>query len=79
MRRILKSKMFVFFVLLFMLSGCSQVEITGRKQFNLVPDSMMNSMSFQNYDEFLSEHKLSTNVEQTQMVNRVGSRIEQAV
>jgi predicted Zn-dependent protease len=78
MKTILKSKLLVLLGLL-LLSGCSQVEITGRKQFNLVPDSMMNSMSFQNYGEFLSQHKLSTNIEQTQMVKRVGSRIQQAV
>jgi predicted Zn-dependent protease len=78
MKKILKSKHLILFSLL-LLSGCSQVEITGRKQLNLVPDSMMNSMSFQNYGEFLSEHKLSTNVEQTQMVKRVGERIQHAV
>jgi predicted Zn-dependent protease len=79
MRTIQNSKLVIFLGLLLILSGCSQVEITGRKQFNLVPDSMMNSMSFQSYSEFLANHKLSTNVEQTQMVKRVGSRIQHAV
>jgi len=79
MKTILKSKLCVLFGLLLLVSGCSQIEITGRKQFNLVPDSMMNSMSFQNYGEFLSQNKLSTNAEQTQMVKRVGSRIQNAV
>jgi predicted Zn-dependent protease len=79
MKTILKSKLCVLSGLLLLLSGCSQVEITGRKQLNLVPDSMMNSMSFQNYGEFLSQNKLSTNLEQTQMVKRVGERIQQAV
>ena len=79
MRTMLKSKLVILLGLLSILSGCSQIEITGRKQFNLVPDSMMNSMSFQNYGEFLTQHKLSTNVQQTQMVKRVGSRIQQAV
>jgi predicted Zn-dependent protease len=79
MKTILKSKLCVLFGLSLLLSGCSQVDITGRKQFNLVPDSMMHSMSFQNYGEFLSQNKLSTNTEQTQMVKRVGSRIQKAV
>ncbi len=79
MRTILKFKFIILFGLLLTLPGCSQIEITGRKQFNLVPDSMMNSMSFQNYGEFLAQHKLSTNVEQTQMVKLCGSRIQQAV
>jgi len=64
---------------LLLISSCSQVEITGRKQFNLVPDSIMNSMSFQSYGEFLSQNKLSTNTQQTQMVKRVGTRIQKAI
>jgi predicted Zn-dependent protease len=39
----------------------------------------MLSMSLQEYDQFLKEHKLSTNQEQTQMVKRVGLRIQNAV
>ena len=64
---------------LLLLSGCTEVEITGRKQFNIVPASTMNSMSFQSYGEFLSQHKLSKNTEQTQMVKRIGDRIQNAV
>jgi len=65
--------------LLLLLSSCSQVVITGRKRLNLVPASVMQSMSFQSYQQFLSEHKLSNNIEQTQMVKRVGERIRKAV
>jgi predicted Zn-dependent protease len=62
-----------------LIPSCSQVDITGRKQFILVPNSVMNSMSFQSYSEFLSENKLSTDPVQTQMVKRVGSRIQKAL
>jgi predicted Zn-dependent protease len=79
MKIILKSTIIVLCGLFSLLSGCSEVEITGRKQFNIVPDSTMNAMSFQSYDEFLSSHKLSTNASQTNMVKRVGSRIQNAV
>ncbi len=75
----LKSKLVVLSGILLLLSGCTEVEITGRKQFNIVPDSTMNSMSFQSYGEFLSKHKLSTNTEQAQMVKRIGGRIQNAV
>lgn len=78
MKHSLKVKLLVLSGLLF-LSGCAEVEITGRKQFILVPPSTMNSMSFQSYREFLSTHKLSINAEQTQMVKRVGGRIQNAV
>jgi predicted Zn-dependent protease len=79
MKHTLKTKLFILFGLLLLLFGCTEVEITGRKQFNIVPDSTMNSMSFQSYGEFLSKHKLSTNTEQTQMVKRIGGRIQNAV
>lgn len=63
-----------------LLSGsCSTVPVTGRKQLDLVPDTTMLATSFQEYDKFLQEHKLSTNQEQTQLVKRVGTRIEKAV
>ena len=79
MKTVLKYKLIVLSGLFFMLYGCSEVEITGRQQFNMVPDSIMNSMSFQSYGEFVSTHKLSTNTEQAQMVKRVGGRIQNAV
>jgi predicted Zn-dependent protease len=65
--------------ILLLQTSCSQVALTGRKQLNFVPDSMMNSMSLQNYQEFLSANKLSSNAQQTQMVKNVGARIQKAV
>jgi predicted Zn-dependent protease len=79
MKPIKKLRLLLLLSLLVTLPSCSSVPITGRSQLNLVPDSMMNSMSFQNYREFLSQNKLSENTEQTQMVKRVGVRIQQAV
>ena len=79
MKNTLKSTLIVLCGLFPLLSGCTEVEISGRQQFNIVPDSTMNSMSFQSYSEFISTHKLSTNTEQTQMVKRVGGRIQNAV
>jgi predicted Zn-dependent protease len=59
--------------------SCTRVAITGRKQLNLVPDSMMNSMALQSYNEFLTANKLSNDARQTRMVKDVGSRIQKAV
>jgi predicted Zn-dependent protease len=59
--------------------SCSTVPITGRKQLSLVPESEMQSMSYQQYDQFLKENKLSTDSEKTAMVKRVGARIQGAV
>jgi len=69
----------VILIVAFVLVACSTVPITGRKQLDMVPNSTMLSTSFQEYDKFLKEHKLSTNQQQTQMVIRVGTRIQKAV
>ena len=63
------------------LAGCTTVPITGRSQFNTIPDSMINSMSLEQYNTFLRnpETKLSTDPEKTAMVQRVGLRIASAV
>jgi len=62
-----------------LLLSCSTVPITGRKQLSIVPSSTMLGMSFQEYDSFLKSHKLSSNAEQTALVNRVGTNIQKAV
>jgi len=66
-------------LMVFLLASCSTVPVTGRKQLALIPSSTMLSMSFQQYDAFLKENRLSANPEQTRMVKRVGQRIQGAV
>ncbi|MBC2716430.1 MAG: M48 family metallopeptidase [Desulfobacteraceae bacterium] len=61
------------------LIACSTVPITGRQQLNLLPQQTMLSMSLQAYDQFLIENQLSKNQAQTQMVKRVGDKIQKAV
>jgi predicted Zn-dependent protease len=61
------------------LAACTTVPITGRQQLNLISDSSMLSMSFQEYDKFLQEHKLSNDPEKVAMVKRVGVRVQRAV
>lgn len=59
--------------------SCSIVPFSGRKQFIAIPESTMLAMSFEQYDSFLKENKLSTNQAQTQMVKRVGQNLKNAV
>ncbi len=61
------------------LAACATVPLTGRRQLSLIPDSQMNTMSFQQYEQVLAESTLSSNAEDTAMIKRVGSRIEKAV
>lgn len=59
--------------------SCSSVPLTGRSQLNMIPESEMLAMSFQQYDQFLSENKVSNDLAKTKMVQRVGIRIQHAV
>lgn len=66
-------------VLLGLVTACSTVPVTGRTQLNMIPGSSMMATSLQQYDQFLKEHKLSSNKQQAELVQRVGNRISKAV
>lgn len=74
------SKFVSFFLIAVILTmACATVPITGRKTINLIPVSTINSLSFQQYSDFISTNKVSTNAQQTAMVKRVGHNIQKAV
>jgi len=64
---------------LIIIIACSTVPVTGRRQLNLIPDSSLNAMSFQQYSDFISSNKLSNNTAEVEMVKRVGNNISEAV
>jgi predicted Zn-dependent protease len=64
---------------LLLVAACATVPITGRKQLSLIPDSEMNALSFQQYDQVIAESDLSADPEATGMVTKVGVRIQKAV
>jgi predicted Zn-dependent protease len=70
---------FLAFVLLGIFTDCQKVPVTGRRQFDVIPGSEMQSMSYTNYKQFLTENKVSTDAAKTAMVKRVGERIQHAV
>ena len=65
-------------IIIFSIIGisCSTVAITGRKQLNIIPDTEMLSMSFQQYDEFIRTNKISADVNNTNMVKRIGFNVQ---
>lgn len=65
--------------MLLLLSGCSSVALTGRKQLLLVPDSEVMSLSNSSFQDYMKTAKPSTNAANTAMVVRVGKRIAAAV
>jgi predicted Zn-dependent protease len=60
-------------------SSCSTVPLTGRKQLNIIPKSEMLSMSFQQYGDFLKTNKVSANDQQVLLVKTVGVKVQKAV
>lgn len=72
-------KIFSITIILTIVSACATVPVTGRKQLSLVSSAEMNQMSAQQYQEVIKTGPLSTNQEQTQLIKRVGVRIEKAV
>ncbi len=66
-------------VMVTVLYSCATVPVTGRKQLSLVSSDEINTMSAQQYREVVTKGPISTNKEQTEMVKRVGVRIQKAV
>jgi predicted Zn-dependent protease len=62
-----------------LLTACSTVPLTGRNQLILIPDNQVMTLSFDQYNQFLSEHEVIKGTPETQMVQRVGQRIQKAV
>jgi predicted Zn-dependent protease len=60
--------------------ACSTNKITGRNQLKLLPESQLQSMAVQQYQQFLSTNKVvSTSANRdAEMVARVGQRISRA-
>ncbi len=65
--------------LLLLVSGCSTVPVTGRKQLSLVSDAQLIPESAAAYNEVIEKGPLSDNHAQAAMIQRVGERISAAV
>ena len=65
--------------LLLIIHSCATVPVTGRRQLDLVSSSEINTMSATQYQDVIKKGPLSTNVEQTEMIRRVGTRIQKGV
>lgn len=77
-----KLTLILFVALACLLAGCgttSQVPITGRKHTLLVSDAQILSLSSEEYQKYMKSAKLSTNAQNTAMVERVGKRLASAV
>lgn len=61
--------------------ACSTNKITGRSQLHLLPESELQAMGTQEYQQFLSQSKVvsASSDRDAEMVKRVGSRLANAV
>ncbi len=75
----MKVKFIILLAVLFAVISCTTVAITGRKQFTIIPDSEMNSMSFAQYSQFLDSSAVITGTKEANMVKSVGVKIQNAV
>ena len=74
-----KKQIIFFWGLIILFWACATVPLTNRSQLSLVSNAEIIPLSFQNYKQVLDEGNLSTNMEQTARVKRVGVRIQKAV
>ena len=74
-------KSWIFFIAIasLIIYACSSVAVTGRKQLNLVSNAEIMPIVNQQYDSVIRKGPLSNNREQTEMVKRVGVKIQKAV
>jgi len=72
-------KLLIFSITGLVIYACASVAVTGRKQLSLVSNAEIIPMSSQEYAEVIKKGPISTNQEQTQMVKKVGVKIQKAV
>ncbi len=59
--------------------ACSKTAFTGRKQFNLIPTSTLNQMSFSEYKTFIAQNKTMNSSKEVELVRRVGNDLRLAM
>ncbi|MFO7789050.1 MAG: M48 family metallopeptidase [Bacteroidales bacterium] len=76
----MKNLIFLPLIALF-LTGCALNLVTGRNQLSLVPEAELQLMAASEYEKFLSENQVlePRNSKDAAMVNRVGTRISNAI
>ncbi len=73
-------KTLLVLTIIFTVISCSKVPITGRKQMNLLPNSMMMEMSLTSYKQVLQENTvLPETSSEVQLVRKVGNNITNSV
>lgn len=74
-------RLLALFIAAASITACSKNPVTGKTQLQLLPESELQSMGAQQYQQFLSENKVvSPSADRdAEMVRRVGTRLARAV
>ncbi len=75
----MKKKVILSLLVILLVSACSRVPITKRKQVNLLPESELMAMSLTSYRDFLKGNPPLTGTPEVAMVKVVGQKISSAV
>lgn len=67
------------FTVLLLAEACKRVPITGRKQVSFVNEGELSTLSGQEYNKFLSEHKVIRSGKDAERVQEIGKKIAAAV
>lgn len=63
---------------LILLFCCQPVPLTGRRQFRLIPDQLLTSLSFDSWQSTLQQYGTETGTPESELVQNVGTRIKNA-
>ncbi len=75
----MKRNIFIVIALAIIISGCTKVPFSGRKQLRLLPSTQMNAMAFDAYSQFLNENQISTNHQYKSLVSNVGNKMKNSI
>ncbi len=71
----MRAPFFLALVATLLLTSCQKVPVTGRRQFNLIPDGIMRGVGKSSYTSMLKDANVQRKGENSQVLNRVGRRI----
>ena len=75
----MKLKIIAIAAISLVLIMCKTVPLTGRKSLSLISSSEINTMSFQQYNDLKRTSNLSKDATKTNLVKKVGTRIQNAI
>jgi predicted Zn-dependent protease len=76
----MRKRIISILTVIFVVTACSKVPITGRRQLKLIPDSQINEMSNSNYASFLKENPpVNPPTQNSAEVTAVGQKVSNAV